>query len=170
MGCCAHLDAGIWRSFLSPRPAIRKLVLRPSRTKGGRMRFRVKLCVSMLAISALFVSAGIAARAQDKQHVVSLSDLNKDAARPTQTRQSNEEAVRTLLSSDPGQKALKSVNLDYQKVDKAVVQLNDEDLAKLAERSRRAQSDFAAGRISDRDLLWIIVIAIGIIVLVVALR
>jgi len=134
------------------------------------MRFRVKLCVSMLAISALFVSAGIAARAQDKQHVVSLSDLNKDAARPTQTRQSNEEAVRTLLSSDPGQKALKSVNLDYQKVDKAVGQLSDEDLAKLAARSRQAQSDFAAGRISDRDLLWIIVIAIGIIVLVVALR
>ena len=134
------------------------------------MRFRVKLCVSMLAIAAVFVWAGIPARAQDKQHVVSLSDLNKDAARPAQMRQSNEEAVRTLLSSDPGQKALKSVNLDYQKVDKAVGQLNDEDLAKLAERSRRAQNDFAAGRISDRDLLWIIVIAIGIIVLVVALR
>jgi len=65
---------------------------------------------------------------------------------------------------------LKSVNLDYQKVDKAVGQLSDEDLAKLAARSRQAQSDFAAGRISDRDLLWIIVIAIGIIVLVVALR
>ena len=134
------------------------------------MHFRVKVCVSMLAIAALFVSAEIPARAQDKQHVVSLSDLNKDAARLAQTRQSNEEAVRTLLSSDPGQKALKSVNLDYQKVDKAVGQLSDEDLAKLAERSRRAQSDFAAGRISDRDLLWIIVIAIGIIVLVVALR
>ena len=134
------------------------------------MHFRVKMCVSMLAIATLFGLAGIPARAQDKQHVVSLSDLNKDAALPAQTRQSNEEAVRTLLSSDPGQKAFKSVNLDYQKVDKAVGQLSDEDLAKLAERSRQAQSDFAAGRISDRDLLWIIVIAIGIIVLVVALR
>jgi Flp pilus assembly protein TadB len=134
------------------------------------MHFRVKMCVSMLAIAALLGLAGIPARAQDKQHVVSLSDLNKDAARPTQTRQTNEETVRTLLSSDQAQKALKSANLDYQKVDKAVGQLSDEDLAKLAERSRRAQSDFAAGRISDRDLLWIILIAIGIIVLVVALR
>src|SRR5206468_6825964 len=86
---------------------------------------------------------------------VSLSDLTKDAARPAQTRQSNEEAVRSLLSSDQAQKALKSANLDYQKVDKAVGQLSDEDLAKLAERSRQAQRDFAAGRISDRDLLWI---------------
>lgn len=134
------------------------------------MHFRVKVCVSMLAIAVLFASAGIPARAQDKEHVVSLSDLNKDAARPAQMRQSNEEAIRTLLSSDQGQKALKSANLDFQKVDKAVGQLSDEDLAKLAERSRRAQSDFAAGRISDRDLLWIILIAVAIIVLVVALR
>ncbi|PYT52865.1 MAG: hypothetical protein DMG43_10585 [Acidobacteria bacterium] len=134
------------------------------------MHFRVKMCVSMLAIAAVFGLAGIPARAQDKQHVVSLSDLNKDAARPAQTRQANEEAVRTLLSSDQAQKALKSAKLDYQKVDKAVGQLSDEDLAKLAERSRQAQNDFAAGRISDRDMLWIILIAIGIIVLAVALR
>jgi hypothetical protein len=134
------------------------------------MHFRVKICVSMLGLAAMLGLAVTPARAQDKQHVVSLSDLNNDAARPAQTRQSNEAAVRSLLSSDQAQKALKSANLDYQKVDKAVSQLSDEDLAKLAERSRRAQSDFAAGRISDRDLLWIIVIALGIIVLAVALR
>jgi len=134
------------------------------------MHFCVKVLVSMLAIAASLGLAGIPARAQDQQHVVSLSDLNKDAARPAQTRQSNEEAIRTLLSSDQAQKALKSANLDYQRVDKAVGQLSDEDLAKLAARSRQAQSDFAAGRISDRDLLWIIVIALAIIVLAVALR
>lgn len=134
------------------------------------MRFRVKMCVSVLAIALLFCLAGVPAGAQDMQHVVTLSDLNKDAARQAQTRQSNEEAVRALLSSDTAQKALKSSNLTYQQVDKAVGQLNDEDLAKLAERSRRAQTDFAAGRISDRDMLWIILIALGIIVLAVALR
>lgn len=134
------------------------------------MHSRVKWCFSLLGIAALFVAVEIPARAQDKQHVVSLSELSKDAARPAQTRQANEESVRTLLSSDQGQKALKSAGLDYQKVDKAVGQLSDEDLAKLAERSRQAQSDFAAGRISDRDMLWIILIAVGIVVLAVALR
>jgi len=134
------------------------------------MHFRLKLCVSMLAIAALFGQAGIPARAQDKQHVVSLNDLAKDAARPALTRQSNEAAVRTLLSSDPGQRALKSAGVDYLKVDKAIGQLSDEDVARLAERSRKAQSDFAAGRISDRDLMWIIVIALGIIVLALVLR
>src|SRR5260370_4138045 len=100
----------------------------PSQTLGGRMHFRVKLCVSMLTIALLFGSTGVPAGAQDKQHVVSLSDLNKDAARPAQTRQSNEEAVRTLLSSDQAQTALQSANLDYQKLEKAVRQLNGEDL------------------------------------------
>ena len=134
------------------------------------MHSLAKSCVSLLAMAALFVAAGIPARAQDKQHVVSLNDLNKDAARPAQTRQANEEAVRTLLSSDQGQKALKSAHLDYEKVDKAVGQLSDEDLARLAERSRQAQRDFAAGTLSDRDLLWIIVIALAIVVLALALR
>lgn len=134
------------------------------------MHFRVKLCVSMLAIGVLLGLAVIPARAQDKQHVVSLSDLQKDAAQPAETRQSNEAAVRTILSSDPGKRALKSAGVDYLKVDKAIGQLSDEDVAKLAERSRKAQNDFAAGRISDRDLMWIIVIALGIIILALVLR
>jgi hypothetical protein len=134
------------------------------------MHFRAKVCVSLLAIAALLVVAGIPARAQDKQHVVSLSELSKDAARPAQTRKADEEAVRTLLSSDQGQEALKSAHLDYQKVDKAVSQLGDEDLARLAARSRQAQNDFAAGRISDRDLIWIVIIALGIIILALVLR
>ncbi|HEX4546072.1 MAG TPA: hypothetical protein VH110_06890 [Candidatus Acidoferrum sp.] len=134
------------------------------------MRFRVKMCASLLALGVLSSPVTIPARAQEKQHVVSLGELTKDATEPAETRQANEEAVRTLLSSDAAQRALKSAKLDYQKVDKAVGQLSDADLHRLAERARKAQSDFAAGRISDRDLLWIIVIALGIIVLAVALR
>ena len=134
------------------------------------MHSRLKGSVLVLGMAALFVAAETPARAQDQPHVVSLGELGKDAARPAQTRQANEQAVRTLLPSDQGQKALESAKLDFQKVDKAIGQLSDEDLAKLAERSRQTQADFAAGRISDRDLLWIIVIALGIIVLALALR
>ena len=134
------------------------------------MHSRLKGSVFVLGIAALFVAAEAPARAQDQPHVVSIGELGKDAARQAQTRQANEQAVRTLLSSDQGQKALESAKLDYQKVDKAVGQLSDEDLAKLAERSRKAQADFAAGRISDRDMLWIIVIALGIIILALALH
>jgi len=134
------------------------------------MHSRLKGSVFVLGIAALFVATETPARAQDQPHVVSLGELGKDAARPARTRQTNEQAVRTLLSSDQGQKALESAKLDYQKVDKAIGQLSDEDLAKLAERSRQAQADFAAGRISDRDMLWIIVIALAIVILALALH
>ncbi len=103
--------------------------------------------------------------AQDKQHVVSLDEINKDAARPAQARQANESAVRELLSTDAGQQALKSAKVDYQRVDKAIGQLSDEDLAKMAERSRQAQSDFAAGGLKSTLIIAIILIVILIVVL-----
>jgi len=111
-------------------------------------------------------------QAQDK-HVVTSQELSKDAARPSETRGANEAALRQLFSSEQAQQTLKSANIDYGKVDKAVGQLSDEDLAKLAARSRQMQDNFAAGRagsLSDRDLLIIIVIAVLVIALVAVLR
>jgi hypothetical protein len=111
-------------------------------------------------------------RAQDK-HVVSVQDLSRDAARPAETRQANETALRQLFTSEQAQQALKSANIDYSKVDKAVGQLSDEDLTRLAARSRQMQDNFAAGRgggLSDRDLLIIIIIAVLVIALVAVLH
>jgi hypothetical protein len=103
--------------------------------------------------------------AQDRQHVVSLDELNKAAARPAQSRQANEAAVRELLSTDAGQQALKTAKVDYQRVDKAIGQLSDEDLAKVAERSRQAESDFAAGGLKATLIIVIILIVVLIVVL-----
>jgi hypothetical protein len=138
------------------------------------MDSRLLKCVSRLALPLIvaalaFLSGGVA-RAQQPQHVVSRGELQRDAAGPAETRHSNEQAVHSLLSSDAGQKALQSSGVDFQKVDKAVGQLSDEDLSRLAERSRQAQSDFAAGRISDRDLLWIILIIVAVLIIALALR
>jgi len=71
------------------------------------------------------------------------------------------------LSSDAGQKALKSAEVDYQRVDKAVGQLSDEELAKLADRSRQAENDFAAGLISAKTLAYIILATVVIVVIIV---
>jgi uncharacterized membrane protein YdfJ with MMPL/SSD domain len=110
--------------------------------------------------------------AQDK-HVVSVQDLSSDAARPAETRQANEAALRQLFTSEQAQQALKSANIDYSKVDKAVSQLNDEDLTKLSARARQVQDNFAAGRagsLSDRDLLIILIIAILVILIIAVAR
>jgi hypothetical protein len=133
-----------------------------------------KWCGRALAVVLLpcFAITPALVRAQEK-HVVSSQELSKDATRPAESRGSNESALRQLFSSEQVQHALKSANIDYGKVDKAVSQLSDEDLAKLAARSRQAQDNFAGGRagsLSDRDLLIIIVIAVLVIALVAVLR
>jgi hypothetical protein len=134
------------------------------------MRVSVQWCARALALGALVVLTSLPGKAQQRQHVVSLGELRQDSARPAQLRQSDEQAIHDLLSSAPGQKALESAGVDYQKVDKAVGQLSDEEAAKLAARARQAQQDFAAGRISDRDLLWIILIIVAVLIIALALR
>jgi hypothetical protein len=139
------------------------------------MNMSLTWCIRTLGISLLLCGAGAPnqVQAQDNQHVVSLDELNKDSGQPAETRQTNEAAVRQLFSSETAQKALKSAKVDYAQVDKAIGQLSDEDLAKLAERSQQVQSNFAAGRagsLSDRDLLIIIIIAVLVIALVAVLH
>lgn len=127
-----------------------------------------RLCASVLIMAVSMSSAVSPAPAQGgTQHVVTSEELSKQAARPAETRQANEAAVRHLLSSDEGQKALKSANADYERVDKAIGQLSDEEVAKLADRSRQAENDFAAGLISAKTLAYIIIAIVIIVVIVV---
>lgn len=128
----------------------------------------------VLAVALVMTLTGVSGpaptQAQDKQHVVSLNELSKDSAAPAETRAANEMAIRQLFASERGQKALTSAKIDYAKVDRAVGQLSDEDAAQLAGRSRQVQHDFAAGSLSDRDLLVIVIIAVLIIALIAALH
>ena len=130
-----------------------------------RMRGRQWMWIVAIALALGLTVAPSRTLGQDKQHVVSLEELNRDAARPAQTRQANEAVVRELLSSEAGQEALKSAKVDYQRVDRAIGQLSDEDLAKVAERSRQAESDFAAGGLKATLIIVIILIVILIVVL-----
>ena len=133
------------------------------------MNVCVRLFASMLGM-ALWLGATASpgyAQVQEKQHVVTLEELNQQAAQPAENRQAAENAIRHLLTSDEGQKALKSANVNYERVDKAIGQLSDEDVAKLANRSRQAESDFAAGFISPKTLAYIILAIVIIVVIVV---
>src|SRR5467141_26963 len=111
------------------------------------MNVFLKWCARVLAVILLLCFANAPrVEAQDQRHVVSIDQLSKDAARPAEARQANEAALRQLFSSEQAQQALRSAGIDYRKVDKAVGALGDDDVARLAERSRQMQSSFAAGR------------------------
>jgi|SRR5579864_884596 len=125
-------------------------------------------CTLAIALSIAAAGASTPLHAQESQrHVVSPEELSRDAAKPVEVRQANEAAVRHLLSSDAGQEALKSAHVDYQKIDKAVGQLSDEDLARLADRSRQTENDFAAGFISAKHLAELILVLVVVIVIIV---
>jgi preprotein translocase subunit SecF len=129
----------------------------------------MRVC-SMLLVLSLVCVWSVPARAQDKEHAVTSSQLRSDLQKAAENRQANEAAVREMFATDAGKQALKSAGIEYQKVDQAISQVNDEELARLADRSRDVQKNFAAGRMSDRDLLIIIVIAVILIVVIVAVR
>src|SRR6266478_2369623 len=133
------------------------------------LRNAMRVC-SVLLVASLASTGTVPVSAQENDHVVSSVQLRKDLQRSSEIRQANEAAVRELFRSEKGRETLKSAGIDYQRVDRAVSQVSDEDLARMAERSREVQKDFAAGRFSDRDLIVIMLVAVGLILVIVAVR
>ena len=137
------------------------------------MRMMKTLSLWILGTAIIALAAGRVPRAAaqtqtpDQQHVVSLDELNKDAAQPAQSRQADESVIRSLLKTSEGAQALKQAKVEYAHVDKAISQLSDEDVAKLGSRAREAQTDFAAGGIGSTLLIVIILIIVLAIVLAV---
>ncbi len=131
-----------------------------------RMRGQIWMWTLGMAL-ALGLAAAPQVAAQDKDHVVSLDELKSDAAKPSQTRQANEADVRHLLQTEAGQEALKTAKVDYAKVDKAISQLSDDDLATVAEKSRQADHDFAAGGLTSTLIIVIVLIIVLIVVLTI---
>jgi len=123
--------------------------------------------VLVLLLGLILTSPG-AALAQD--HVVSPREIQKDAAGASAARQQHVHQLDGFLSSKEAQQALKSAHMDGREVKAAVQQLDDEDLARLSARSEKAQREFAAGNISDRDLLIILVAVAALILIIVAVR
>ncbi|HEY6129628.1 MAG TPA: PA2779 family protein [Candidatus Acidoferrum sp.] len=133
------------------------------------VRDGMRVCSIVLTVSLLF--AGISpVRAQEKDHAVSPGQLRSDVQKAASTRQANEAAVREMFATKPGRDALKSAGIDYQKVDQAISQVDDAELARLADRSRDVQKDFAAGRMTDRDLILILLVAVVLILIIIAVR
>ena len=123
--------------------------------------------VLVFLLGLILTSPGITL-AQD--HVVSPGEIQKDTAGASSARQQHVQQLDGFLSSKEAQQALKSAHLDGQEVKAAVQQLDDEDLARLSARAEKAQREFAAGNISDRDLLIILVAVAALILIIVAVR
>lgn len=122
------------------------------------------LCVWM----GLVMTTAQGAVAQDR--VVSPEQIQKDVAGASAERQQNAGKLESFLSSKEARQAMKTAHINEQQVKTAVKELSDEDLAQLSARAEKAQREFAAGTLSDRDLLIILVAIAAVILIIVAVR
>lgn len=126
--------------------------------------------VVLAAASLAAFTVPKAALAQDSQHLVSPSDLQKATVDASQSRQQNIDTLNGFFSSDQAQKALQSAHMNPQEVKQAVASLSDQELAQLASRAQKAQNDFAAGNMSNYDLLIVLICIAALILIIVAVR
>ncbi len=134
------------------------------------MHFDLWRSSRLLAISVLMTLFTIPTSLMAQTHVVSQADIHKELVNATQTRQKNLQKAKQLFSSDEALKAMESARINPSQVNAAVSTLSDAELARLASRADDLDRDFAAGRLSERDLLLIILGIAGLILIIVAVR
>jgi hypothetical protein len=136
------------------------------------MHFDSKQCVRALTagvlVTILTIPQGLFAQAAE--HVVTPSDLQKAAIHASQARHQNLDTLKNFFSSEQAERALKAAHTNPEQVKKAVSSLSDDELARLASRAQKVQADFAAGTLSDRDLIIILVAIAALILIIVAVR
>jgi hypothetical protein len=130
----------------------------------------VRQCVHVGTACVLAVVIAIPQSLVAQAHVVSPADLQNAMVVATQARQRDVETIRQFLSAPAAEKALKSAHVDPTQVKQAVSSLSDQELTQLASRAQKAQADFAAGSLSERDLLIILIGIAVIILIIVAVR
>jgi len=136
------------------------------------MHFDPKQCVRAMTACVLATVFTIPQNllAQAAEHVVSSSELQRAAVDASRARQQNLDTLKQFFSSERAQRALKAAHTDPEQVKKAVASLSDAELAQLASRVQKAQADFAAGNLSDRDLIIILILIAGLILIIVAVH
>ncbi len=126
--------------------------------------------IRVLTAAALAFAVPQTIFAQTSQHVVSPLELQKAGQDATNARQQNIDTLRGFLGSAEAQQALQKAHMNPTEVQKAIAGLSDQDLSQLAARANKAQNEFAAGTLDDRDLLIILVAIAALILIIVAVR
>ena len=129
---------------------------------GSKQLLRAVMASALVPVFA--ASPGVFAQSAD--HVVSSTEMQKATADAAQSRQQNVDTLNRFFSSDKAEQALKASKIDPQQVKAGIASLSDQELANLSQRANKAQQEFAAGNMSDHDLL-IILIAVAVIILVI---
>jgi hypothetical protein len=123
-----------------------------------------------LTVCTLVASLAVPPSVSAQSHIVSQEELQAALVAAAQSREKNSQTIHAFLATPGAERALRTARVDVKLVRSAVSSLSDGELARLAASADKAQADFAAGRISDRDLLWILVGIAALVLIIVAVR
>jgi hypothetical protein len=120
--------------------------------------------LTVLAVYSMFLTPPPASA---QSHVVSLSELHQQLASKTEARAKNLADIQRVLSSPPAQIALQKANVNPGDIQKAVAQLTDEELSRVADRARLAEKDveggFIVGLLALIGLVVVILVVLAVI-------
>lgn len=132
-----------------------------------------KLALRMIDVLFVFLLSVLIVVPQGvfaQNHVIPSSRLQNDVAAASALRHQNISQVEAFFALPQARQALESAHIDYRQVTNAVPQLSDKDLARLAQLSQKSQKDFAAGTMTNHDLLLILVGVAVLILIIVAVK
>lgn len=127
---------------------------------------RTSATAALLSLFA-FASAFLAQPAHAQDHLVSPAQLQQHMDAASAARQKNIDTLTGFLSSPTAVQAMKSHGIDPVQVKNAIPNLSNSELASLSARAAHAQQNFAAGNLSNNDMLLIILILVIVILIAV---
>jgi hypothetical protein len=127
----------------------------------------LQLVRATLAYSLIALLIAVPA-VQAQSQVVHPSELKSAIEKASASRKKNLDQVRSFFSSKPVTQALSRTAITSDRIDRAVSTLTPDDLAKLAQRTQKIQSDFAAGALTNQELTYVVIaLATAVVILVI---
>jgi hypothetical protein len=153
------------------RPAGRGFEFRGLTSGGDFMNRICRRAVKLGGVFAVFVLSLVSAPLRAQDHVVSDADLRRAVAQASEARQRNCAQVQRFFSREPVRKVLKSARLDPTKIERAIPALSDEELARLAARTNKVETDIAGGALTNEQLTYIVIaLATAVVVILIVER
>ena len=132
------------------------------------MRICLRRWVSCLLCGVLVALTLPVQLLRGEDHLVSPGDLQAAIFTASRARQDNLAKIQKFFSAERVQKALASTGMRSSKIEKAIPQLSDEELARLASQTAKIQNDLVAGALTNEQLTYIIIaLATAVIILII---
>lgn len=102
------------------------------------------------------------------EHIVPRATLQNAISESQAANRADRAELLRLLETAPAQRALASAGVEFQQVKQAVAALNDQTAARLADRARQVNRDFAAGALSNEMLTYIVIALATAVIVIIA--